>query len=428
MNENNNPQESTGGKNKTQFSHLHTHSHYSLLDGLAKIDDLVSRAKELGMESLALTDHGNLYGAIEFYKKAKAAGIKPILGLEAYIAPGNCRDKNSQLSDKYYHLILLCKNNIGWKNLIKLVTAAHLEGFYYKPRMDKNLLRQHSDGLIALSGCLSGEIARLLLKQKFEEARTTALEYQEIFGKGNFFLEIGHHPAIKETEKIKENLIRLSKETGIPLAATQDIHYLKPEDSEYHDILLAVQTGNKVGDADRLTLKEDDFSMRSPEQMAEIFKDLPEAIENAVKISEQCEVKLELGKTLLPKFSLPNGENSNSYLRKLVEEKIRGRYGNLTRTHLNNISARDMSQFPQDQEATTKVCLLHTEEESTQVLRKLAISRAGCGDFLVPPRCSCVAAASAAASLPRLADTRKSLATRAGDIIEMGSSISKLFG
>ena len=205
-----------------KFVHLHTHSHYSLLDGLAKIDDLVKHTKELGMDTVALTDHGNLYGAIEFYKKAKAAGIKPILGVEAYIAPGNHQDKNFQLDTKYYHLILLCKNNIGWKNLIKLVTKAQLDGFYYKPRMDKDLLRQYGEGLIALSSCLSGEVSRLLLKGKFEAAKKTALEYQEIFGKGNFFIEIGHHPGIKDVVKIQEDLIRVSRETDIPLVATQD--------------------------------------------------------------------------------------------------------------------------------------------------------------------------------------------------------------
>src|SRR3990167_928795 len=314
-----------------KFAHLHTHSHYSLLDGLAKINDLVSRVKELGMNSVALTDHGNLYGAIEFYKEATKAGIKPILGVEIYVAPKSRFEKEGgKNGDKYFHLTLLAENNIGWLNLIQLVTKANLEGFYYKPRVDKELLKEFHKGIIALSGCLGGEIYQLVLNEKFEDAEMIARQYQEIFGKENFFLEIGSHQNIPEAKKAIEGILKLHEKTNIPLVATQDIHYLKPEDSEYHDILLAVQTGNKVGDADRLTLKEDDFSMRSPEQMAEIFKDLPEAIENAVKISEQCEVKLELGKTLLPKFSLPNGENSNSYLRKLAEEKIRGRYSNLT--------------------------------------------------------------------------------------------------
>lgn len=314
-----------------RFIHLHTHSHYSLLDGLAKIDELVHRTKELEMDAIALTDHGNLYGAIEFYKKAKAGGIKPILGVEAYIAPGDYRDKNPNSEEKYYHLILLCKNNQGWQNLIKLVTKAHLGGFYYKPRMDKNLLREHSEGLVALSGCLSGEVSRLLLNNRYEEAKKVALEYKEIFGPGNFYIEIGHHPGIKETLRIRDGLIRLSKETGIPLAATQDIHYLKKEDAEYHDILLAVQTGNKLADTDRLTLKADDFSLRSPEEMYELFKDIPEAVENTAKIGSQCEVELELGKIRLPKFPLPeNKTDSNQYLRELINSRVNRRFKEIT--------------------------------------------------------------------------------------------------
>lgn len=312
----------------SRFIHLHTHSHYSLLDGLAKIDGLIARAKELGMDALAITDHGSLYGAVEFYKKAKAAGIKPILGVEAYIAPGDRRDKSLKADgEKYYHLILLAKNQTGWKNLIQLVSKAHLEGFYYKPRMDKDLLKKYSEGLIALSACLAGEISRLLADKKFEEAKKTALEYQTIFGQGNFFIEIGYHPGIKETIPVREALIKLSKETGLPLVATQDIHYLKKEDAEYHDILLAVQTGSKLSDGDRLTLKEDDFSMRSPEEMTEIFHDFPEAIENTAKIAQECNVQLELGKIRLPRFSLPDGETSaNTYLRTLVAEKLPNRY------------------------------------------------------------------------------------------------------
>ncbi len=311
----------------SKFVHLHTHSHYSLLDGLAKIDDLVARVKELGMDSLAITDHGNVYGAVEFYKKARAAGIKPILGIEAYIAPSDHRDKTPGAGEKYYHLILLCKNLTGWKNLLKLITKSHLDGFYYKPRMDKNLLREHRDGLMALSACLSGEISRHLLANKPAEAEKVALEYMVMFGQGNFFIEIGHHPGIKETSKIRDALINLSKKTGVPLAATQDIHYLKRDDAEYHDILLAVQTGNKLADADRLTLKDDDFSMRSPEEMTELFKDLPEAIENTTKIASQCNVELELGQVRLPRFPLPEGETSAPhYLQKLTMEKLTSRF------------------------------------------------------------------------------------------------------
>ncbi|MDP3999779.1 MAG: DNA polymerase III subunit alpha [bacterium] len=312
-----------------KFVHLHTHSHYSLLDGLAKIDNLIARTKELGMDSIALTDHGNLYGAVEFYKKAKKAGIKPILGVETYVAPGNRTEKNNK-DEKYYHLILLAENNAGWQNLIQLITKANLEGFYYKPRVDKELLRQHREGLIALSACFAGEVARNLHANKFETAKKTALEYRDIFGANNFFLEIGHHPNVPGLVKVNEGLIKLSQETNIPLVATQDIHYLKPEDAEFHDILLAVQTGQKLDDSDRLTLKGEDFSMRSPEQMAELFSQLPEAIENTVKISDRCSVTLELGKVQLPSFPLPDGVSANAYLKQLAMEKLPLRFENIT--------------------------------------------------------------------------------------------------
>lgn len=304
----------------SKFVHLHTHSHYSLLDGLSKIDELVARTKELGMDSIALTDHGALYGAVEFYKKAKKAGIKPILGVETYVAP---RDRFSkEYGERYYHLILLAKNETGWKNLIKLVTKAHLEGFYYRPRVDKDLLGEHHEGLIALSACLAGEVNRTLLNGKFEEAKKIALEYQEIFGKENYFLEIGDHPNIPEVVKVRNDILKLSTETGIPLVATQDSHYLRREDADYHDILLAIQTGNKLSDDDRLTLKADNFSLTSPEEMMEKFKDVPEAVLNTVKIAERCNAELELGKVFLPEFPKPEGQTTNDYLRELIDGRI----------------------------------------------------------------------------------------------------------
>ncbi len=308
----------------SKFVHLHTHSHYSLLDGLSKIDDLIARVKELGMDAVAITDHGVLYGAVEFYKKAKKAGVKPILGVETYVAP---RDRFSKEAyERYYHLILLAANNTGWKNLIKLVTKAHLEGFYYKPRIDKEILREFHEGLIGTSACLGGEVNQALLAGKFEEAKKIALEYEEILGKGNFYLEIGDHPHIPEVVKVRPEIIKLSRETGIPLVATQDSHYLRPEDAEYHDILLAVQTGSRLSDDDRLTLKADDFSINSPEAMAEKFKDVPEAIENTVKIAENCNAELELNKILLPDFPKPDGKSANQYLGELVQERIGSRF------------------------------------------------------------------------------------------------------
>ncbi|KKR89284.1 MAG: polymerase III alpha subunit protein [Candidatus Wolfebacteria bacterium GW2011_GWA2_42_10] len=312
-----------------KFVHLHTHSHYSLLDGLAKIDDLIGRAKELKMEALALTDHGNLYGAIEFYKKALKEGIKPILGTEIYVAPASRFDKEAgKNNDKYFHLTLLAENNAGWQNLIQLVTKANLEGFYYKPRVDKELLKQHREGLIALSGCPRGEIPQLILRENFEEAEKVVKEYSEIFGNGNFFLEIGEHPNIPEVVKVKKEITKISRQTGIPLVATQDIHYIRPEDAQYQDILLAVQTGNKLSDDDRLTLKIDDFSMFSAEEATKLFEDFPEAVENTAKIAERCNVNIKLGQILLPSFPLEKSVNANQYLEKLIAEKLPEKFPN----------------------------------------------------------------------------------------------------
>ncbi len=307
-----------------KFVHLHTHSHYSLLDGLSKIPELVKRTKELGMDAVALTDHGVMYGIVELYKACKKAEIKPILGLETYVAP---RDRFSkEPGERYYHLILLAENQAGWKNLIKLSSKAHLEGFYYKPRVDKDLLREHHEGLIALSACLGSEIGQTLLSGKIEEAKKIALEYQEIFGKGNYFLEIQKHPHIADSEKIEPLLVKLSEETGIPLVATQDSHYLRPEDSQYHDVLLAVQTGNKLSDDDRMSMKDEDFSLLSPEAMAEKFAHIPGAVERTAEIADRCNVELELGKVLLPDFPKPEGKTANGYLRELLEERLPNKF------------------------------------------------------------------------------------------------------
>lgn len=310
-----------------RFVHLHTHTHYSLLDGLTKIDDLVARTKELGMDAVAVTDHGVLYGAIEFYQKAKKAGIKPIIGVEAYITENRYDRKPGAEGKNYYHLILLAYNNAGYKNLIKLVTAAHLEGFYYKPRIDKELLRQHADGLIGLSGCLGGEISRALLTGQTDKAARIAREYEEIFGKGNFYLEVQQHPNIEEQTIVTKKIIELSKITGIPLVATQDSHYLRSEDAQAHDVLLAVQTQTQVDDKDRLSMKADDFSLLSPERMAEKFAEIPEAIENSAIIADRCNVEIPLGTVQLPEFPLPSGYDANGYLAKLVAEGLVRRYG-----------------------------------------------------------------------------------------------------
>ncbi|MEK7506645.1 MAG: DNA polymerase III subunit alpha [Patescibacteria group bacterium] len=324
-----------------KFVHLHTHTHYSLLDGLTKIDELVSRVRELGMDACAITDHGSLYGAIEFYQKCKKAGIKPIIGCEIYVAE-NMYDKRPGGDSKwgYYHLVLLAENNAGYKNLIKLVTAGHLDGFYYRPRIDRNLMRRHSEGIIALSACLGGEVSRALLSDNYDKAKKVALEYQEIFGPGNFFLEVQQHPHIEEQNIVTPRLVQLARELDIPLVAAQDSHYLRPEDAQAHDILLAVQTGSQIDDKDRLTLRNDDFSLASPEIMAEKFKDTPEALANTVKIAERCNLEIELGKTKLPPFALPArlnfakqnlggpaGHSNESYLAELCQQGLAKRFG-----------------------------------------------------------------------------------------------------
>jgi len=313
----------------TKFTHLHVHSHYSLLDGLAKIDELVLYAKELGYEALALTDHGAMYGIPEFYKTATANGIKPILGVEVYVALENRFQKRPKIDSKSYHLTLLAKNLEGYKNLMKLITRAHLEGFYYKPRVDKELLEEYKNGVIALSGCPAGEIPRKILANQIEEAEEKIKEYQKIFGE-DFYLEINYHPKIEELKIVKDNLIRFSKKFGIPAVATYDTHYLKPEDAEAHDILLAVQTGNKIFEEDRLTLSADDFSLCGPEKMEELFFDFPEAISNTQLVVDKCNVELEFGKTLLPYFEVPLGETPESYLKKICEENLPKRYNKVT--------------------------------------------------------------------------------------------------
>ncbi len=311
-----------------KFTHLHVHSHYSLLDGLSKIPNLLDYTKELGMDAIALTDHGVQYGNIEFYKEAKKRSIKPIFGLETYVANHTRFDRRPGVDDVRYHLTLLCENKTGYKNLIALSTKAHLEGFYYKPRVDKELLREYRSGLIALSGCLNGEIAKAILANNKGEAERLIGEYADIFGKDNFYLELQHHPHIPEQIKVNKALIEIGKKFSARLVATQDSHYLRPEDAEAQDILLAIQTGDKTSDEKRgLTMKDEDYSLTSPEQMHEFFKDLPEAITNTQEIAERCNVELELGKNQLPYFPLPESDDENLYLKKLCQEGIEKRYG-----------------------------------------------------------------------------------------------------
>ena len=310
-----------------KFTHLHVHSHYSLLDGLPKIDELLDYVKELGMDSVAITDHGVMYGAVEFYKKALAKKVKPIIGCEVYCAFEKLADKRPGIDAPRYHMILLAKNNQGYKNLVKLVSIAQLDGFYYKPRIDDETLEKYAKGLICLTACIQGKIPRLLLANKMDEAEALAKKYESWFGKGNFYLELQHHASIPDQAKANERLAELSKKTGIPLVCTNDIHYLRKDDAEAQDILMLINTGADINDPERLSMTQDDFSMKSPQQMAEEFKDYPEALENTQKIADMCNVTIELGKTKLPVFPLPEGKTDMEYLEELCWAGIEKRYG-----------------------------------------------------------------------------------------------------
>ena len=301
----------------SKFTHLHVHSHYSLLDGLPKIGQLVDRAKELDMDSIALTDHGNLYGAVEFQKAAKEKGVKSIIGVEMYIAFEGMEQKRPKIDDTIYHMVLLAKNQKGYENLVSILTAGHLQGFYYKPRVDEEFLKDHAEGLIALSGCLNGKVSRLLQSKRKKDAENTALMYQDIFGKGNFYFELQRHENIPEQETTNQGLLELAKKLDIPVVATADSHYLRPEDAEAQDILMLINTGARLDDPDRLTLTADDFSLKSAKDMEELFLDVPEAILNTQKIAEQCNVEFELGVTKLPVFPVPDGKNADEYLKEL---------------------------------------------------------------------------------------------------------------
>ena len=312
-----------------KFTHLHVHSEYSLLDGLSKIDELISRTKELGMDSLALTDHGVMHGIIKFYLKAKKAGIKPIIGMEAYVAARSRFDKKPGIDANRYHLILLAKNEKGYKNLIKLSSLAHLEGFYYKPRIDMQLLKKHSEGLICSTACLQGEIPDLLRKRMYDKAEQRAKQFLEIFNK-DFYIEImrNNYP---EQEQVNQKLIQISQKFGIPLVATNDVHYVNKQDAEAQDALLAIQTQKLMSDKNRLTMFDSPtFYLRSPEEMTELFKDIPEALENTTKIKDECNLEIELGKWHLPIFNVPQGYTANSYFKKLINNGLRKRYSEIT--------------------------------------------------------------------------------------------------
>lgn len=309
-----------------EFTHLHVHTEYSLLDGSSKIKELVKRTKELGMDSIAITDHGVMYGVIDFYRAAKEEGIKPIIGCEVYVASGSRFEKEVNTKEqRYYHLVLLAENNQGYHNLMKIVSKGFVEGFYYKPRVDYEVLEKYHEGIIALSACLAGEVARNLERGLYEEGKKAALRYQDIFGKGNFFLEMQDH-GIAAQKTVNQQLMRLSKEIGIDLVATNDIHYTYAADVDAHDILLCIQTGKKVADENRMRYEGGQYYCKSPEEMEKLFPYAKEALQNTYKIAQRCNVEIEFGVPKLPRYAVPEGYSSWEYLNKLCFEGLKKRY------------------------------------------------------------------------------------------------------
>ena len=309
------------------FAHLHVHTEYSLLDGSNKIKECVARVKELGMNSVAITDHGVMYGVIDFYRAAKAAGIHPVLGSEVYVAPGSrfSKEPGQGNEDRYYHLVLLAENDTGYHNLMKIVSRGFTEGYYYKPRVDLEVLEEFHEGIIALSACLAGEVQRYVARGLYEEGKEAALRYEHIFGKGNFFLELQDH-GIAEQQLVNQGLLRMSRETGIPLVATNDVHYTYADDVKPHDILLCLQTGKKLADEDRMRYEGGQYYIKSEEEMKALFPYALEALENTQKIADRCQVEIEFGVTKLPKYDMPDGWTSWEYLNKLCHEGLAERY------------------------------------------------------------------------------------------------------
>lgn len=324
----------------SDFVHLHCHTEYSLLDGLAKIPDLLNRTKELGMNSLAITDHGNMYGVVKFFIKAREMGVKPIIGVEAYQSRRSRFQKQQGLDNDSYHLVLLAENDTGYHNLMKLVTHANLDGYYYKPRIDFELLRNFNEGLICLSGCLNGEIPQLLAHEQDNQAEKRLKEFLEVFSNGRYYLEIQNHPKIPFQDKVNTKIIALSKKYAVPLVATNDIHYINGDDAEAQEILLCVQTQHTILESNRplSMISSPDFYMRSQEEMKGLFIQYPEAIENTVKIAERCNVEIELGKWILPNFDVPIGETGESFVRTLASERLKTRYPQITKEIADRLS------------------------------------------------------------------------------------------
>ncbi|MDD3874945.1 MAG: DNA polymerase III subunit alpha, partial [Methanosarcina sp.] len=308
------------------FTHLHVHTEYSLLDGAANIKKLVAKARELGMDALAITDHGVMFGVVDFYREAKKQGIKPIIGSEVYTAARSMADRDVEKDKHQGHLVLLAKNQLGYKNLMKIVSAGYTEGFYYKPRVDKEILRRYSKGIIALSACLAGDVQRKLLIGDYAGGKKEALDLLDIFGEGNFYLEL-QNQGLEEQQKILPMMKQIHEETGIPFVATNDVHYICQEDATAHDILLCIQTAKNIDDEDRMRFPNDQFYLKSEEEMSRLFRDYPQALENTAKIAEECQVEFTFGKLHLPEFQAPDKKENNIYLRELCEEGIRKRYG-----------------------------------------------------------------------------------------------------
>ena len=309
------------------FVHLHVHTEYSLLDGAARIKDLVRRAAELDMKALAITDHGVMFGVVDFYKEAQKAGIKPIIGCEVYTAARSMQDKDPEKDKHQGHLILLAENNTGYKNLIKIVSLGFTQGFYYKPRIDYEVLRRHSRGITALSGCLAGNVQQRLLLNDYEGAKREALLLEEIFGKDHFFLEL-QDQGLDEEKRILPLQKKLSRETGIPMAATNDSHYVRREDAKAHDILLCIQTGKTVEEENRMRFPNDQFYLKSPQEMADLFEDVPQALDNTVRIARRCDVTFDFNTYHLPTFRPPRDfADTRAYLRHLCEKGFQKRYG-----------------------------------------------------------------------------------------------------
>ncbi len=317
---------------RPEFVHLHTHSEYSLLDGLARIPDMVKRVAALGMPALAMTDHGAMYGVIDFYSECKKQGVKPIVGCETYVAPRSLTQREPKVDDKNYHLTLLAQNDTGWHNLLKLASRANVDGFYYRPRIDKEILAQHAEGLFCLSGCMSGEVSRLLLDGQHEAARGVVSWYRELFGKDRYFLEV-QNQSLPGQEGLNQQILELGQELDVRIVATNDSHYVKPEDSRAHDVLLCIQTGATVEQPNRMRLGSEEFYLRSAAEMARAFPGLDEALRNTLVVAEQIDLRLDFNRVLLPHFEIPTGHTPASYLRQLCESGLRARYGTITDVH-----------------------------------------------------------------------------------------------